>query len=94
MNAGQSHVAKDARVGPSDPIGSGARWASSAAEAPEEDMKTLFESVDGEMEIPKENALTTDLKRAKHTKILKKITSNLKRKLQVFSFKVSGNVCQ
>ena len=34
-----------------------------------------------------------DLKRGKLTKILKKITSNLKTKLQVFSSRVSGEVC-
>jgi len=57
-NAGRSYVAEDAWVGP-DPIGSGAQGASSAAEAPEEGVKILFEPVDREREIL-ENAPTTE----------------------------------
>ena len=45
----------------SDLIGSGALGASSAAEALEEGKKMLFEPVDRKMEVPEENALTTDM---------------------------------
>jgi len=54
-------MVEDTRVDPLTLLALELRGASSTVEAPEEGMKTLSELLDGEMEIPKENAPTTDV---------------------------------